>query len=59
MQWLKAAQCEGVHMDTEPGVWLRSFQLLDAKPKPEVRFERFRLPPPCWEMSPNHQNQTV
>uniref|UniRef100_A0A3P9IFB2 Ral guanine nucleotide dissociation stimulator-like 3a n=1 Tax=Oryzias latipes TaxID=8090 RepID=A0A3P9IFB2_ORYLA len=35
MQWLKAAQCEGVHMDTEPGVWLRSFQLRDAKPKPE------------------------
>ncbi|XP_015248866.1 PREDICTED: ral guanine nucleotide dissociation stimulator-like 3 isoform X1 [Cyprinodon variegatus] len=28
--WLRSSQCGGVHMDTEPGVWLRSFQLLDT-----------------------------
>ncbi|KAF6723873.1 Ral guanine nucleotide dissociation stimulator-like 1 [Oryzias melastigma] len=35
MPWLKPGQGEGVHTDTEPGVWLRSFQLLDTRPKPE------------------------
>ncbi|XP_056228503.1 ral guanine nucleotide dissociation stimulator-like 1 isoform X1 [Seriola aureovittata] len=28
--WLRPNQCVDVHMDTEPGVWLRSFQMLDT-----------------------------
>ncbi|XP_005924996.1 ral guanine nucleotide dissociation stimulator-like 1 isoform X1 [Haplochromis burtoni] len=28
--WLRQSQCMGVHMNTEPGVWLRSFQFLDT-----------------------------
>ncbi|XP_070684176.1 ral guanine nucleotide dissociation stimulator-like 1 [Pempheris klunzingeri] len=28
--WLRPNQCVGVHMDTEPGVWLTSFQVLDT-----------------------------
>ncbi|XP_026216261.1 ral guanine nucleotide dissociation stimulator-like 1 isoform X2 [Anabas testudineus] len=28
--WLRPSHCVDVHMDTEPGVWLRSFQLLDT-----------------------------
>ncbi|KAM4585513.1 ral guanine nucleotide dissociation stimulator-like 1 isoform 1-T1 [Odontesthes bonariensis] len=28
--WLRSSHCVGVHMDTEPGVWLRSFQMLDT-----------------------------
>ncbi|XP_012725681.2 ral guanine nucleotide dissociation stimulator-like 1 isoform X1 [Fundulus heteroclitus] len=28
--WLRASPSGGVHTDTEPGVWLRSFQLLDT-----------------------------
>ncbi|XP_075946748.1 ral guanine nucleotide dissociation stimulator-like 1 isoform X1 [Anarhichas minor] len=28
--WLKPSHCVDVHMDTEPGVWLTSFQLLDT-----------------------------
>lgn len=43
MPWLKPGQGEGVHTDTEPGVWLRSFQLLDTRPKPEVRSETVHL----------------
>ncbi|XP_022060910.2 ral guanine nucleotide dissociation stimulator-like 1 [Acanthochromis polyacanthus] len=27
---LRPSPCVGIHMDTEPGVWLRSFQLLDT-----------------------------
>nr|XP_020451940.1 ral guanine nucleotide dissociation stimulator-like 1 isoform X2 [Monopterus albus] len=30
LPWLRPTHCVGVHMDTEPGVWLRSFQLLDT-----------------------------
>ncbi|XP_032419874.1 ral guanine nucleotide dissociation stimulator-like 1 isoform X1 [Xiphophorus hellerii] len=29
--WLRSNHCGGIHMDTEPGVWLRSFQLLDTE----------------------------
>ncbi|XP_047222913.1 ral guanine nucleotide dissociation stimulator-like 1 isoform X1 [Girardinichthys multiradiatus] len=28
--WLRSSHCGGVILDTEPGVWLRSFQLLDT-----------------------------
>ncbi|XP_042247718.1 ral guanine nucleotide dissociation stimulator-like 1 isoform X1 [Thunnus maccoyii] len=28
--WLRQSHCVDVHTDTEPGVWLRSFQLLDT-----------------------------
>lgn len=28
--WLRPSPCVGVHMDTEPGVWLRSFQFLNT-----------------------------
>ncbi|XP_060907528.1 ral guanine nucleotide dissociation stimulator-like 1 isoform X1 [Labrus mixtus] len=28
--WLRPSQCVDVHTDTEPGVWLTSFQLLDT-----------------------------
>ncbi|XP_049427858.1 ral guanine nucleotide dissociation stimulator-like 1 isoform X1 [Epinephelus fuscoguttatus] len=28
--WLRPSQCVDVHMDTEPGVWLTSFQSLDT-----------------------------
>ncbi|XP_054460671.1 ral guanine nucleotide dissociation stimulator-like 1 [Anoplopoma fimbria] len=28
--WLRPSHCVDVHMDTEPGVWLTSFQLLDT-----------------------------
>ncbi|XP_041840004.1 ral guanine nucleotide dissociation stimulator-like 1 isoform X2 [Melanotaenia boesemani] len=28
--WLRSSPCVGVHMDTQPGVWLRSFQMLDT-----------------------------
>lgn len=28
--WLRPSHCVDVHMDTEPGVWLTGFQLLDT-----------------------------
>lgn len=37
--WLRQSQCMGVHMNTEPGVWLRSFQFLDTDGQCEVSLE--------------------
>lgn len=34
--WLKPNPCEDVHMDTEDGVWLTSFQTLDTDGQYEV-----------------------
>lgn len=36
--WLRPSHCVDVHMDTEPGVWLTGFQLLDTEGQYEVRF---------------------
>lgn len=35
--WLRPSQSGDVHTDTEPGVWLTSFQLLDTDGQCEVR----------------------
>lgn len=34
--WLKPSRSVEVHLDTEPGVWLTSFQLLDTAGQCEV-----------------------
>lgn len=34
--WLKPSRRVEVHMDTEPGIWLTSFQLLDTAGQCEV-----------------------
>lgn len=36
--FLRPSHCVDVHMDSEPGVWLRSFQLLDADGQCEVSY---------------------
>lgn len=41
--WLRSNHCGGIHMDTEPGVWLRSFQLLDTEGQHEVRLDKESL----------------
>uniref|UniRef100_A0A1A8RJF7 Ral guanine nucleotide dissociation stimulator-like 3a n=1 Tax=Nothobranchius rachovii TaxID=451742 RepID=A0A1A8RJF7_9TELE len=33
--WIRSSQCGSVHTDTEPGVWLRSFQSLDTDGRKE------------------------
>lgn len=35
--WLRPSHGVDVHMDTEPGVWLTGFQVLDTEGQCEVR----------------------
>ena len=43
--WLRPSQCVDVHMDTEPGVWLTSFQSLDTDGQYEVSWNPGSLNP--------------
>lgn len=38
--WLRPRHCVDVHMDTDPSVWLTSFQLLDTDGQYEVSWNK-------------------